>query len=50
MSIFLPLSPQTSPSVKVDWREREMMNSRGVECEVCVVHFKPYVITIFTFS
>jgi len=32
--IFLPLS------VKVDWREREKMNSSGLECEVCVVHFK----------
>jgi len=29
-----------SLSVKVDWREREMMNSSGLECEVCVVHFK----------
>jgi len=27
-------------SVKVDWREREMMNSSGLECEICVVHFK----------
>jgi len=27
-------------SVKVDWRGREMMNSSGLECEVCVVHFK----------
>jgi len=26
--------------VKVDWREREMMNSSGLECEVCVMHFK----------
>jgi len=22
-------------SVKVDWRGREMMNSSGLECEVC---------------
>jgi len=29
-----------SLSVKVDWREREMMNSSGLESEVCVVHFK----------
>jgi len=27
-------------SVKVDWRESEMMNSSGLECEVCVVHFR----------
>jgi len=30
----------SSFSVKVDWREREMMNSSGLECEVCVVHFR----------
>jgi len=27
-------------SVKVDWREREMMNSSGLECEVCIVHLE----------
>jgi len=27
-------------SAKVDWREKEMMNSSGLKCEVCVVHFK----------
>jgi len=27
-------------SVKVDWREREMINSSGLECEACLVHFK----------
>jgi len=26
-------------SIKVDWRERKMMNSSGLECEACVVHF-----------
>jgi len=29
-----------SLSAKVDWRERGMMNSSGLEIEVCVVHFK----------
>jgi len=33
-------SSVSSFSVKVDWREREMMNSSGLECEVCVVHFR----------
>jgi len=33
-SSFPPLS------LKVDWKEREMINSSGLECEVCVVHFK----------
>jgi len=34
--------PSPSFSINVDWREREMerMNSRGLECEVCLVHFK----------
>jgi len=34
--------PSTFPSlsIKVDWMEREMMNSSGLECEICVVHFK----------
>jgi len=27
-------------SVKVDWRQREMMNSSGLECEVSVVHLQ----------
>jgi len=27
-------------SSKVDWRERGMMNSSGLEIEICVVHFK----------
>jgi len=27
-------------SVKVDWREMEMMKSSGLKCEVCVFHFK----------
>jgi len=35
----LPIS-FTSLSVKVDWREREMMNSSGLECETCLFHFK----------
>jgi len=26
-------------SVKVDWRKREMMNSSGLGCELCIVHF-----------
>jgi len=34
--------PSSFPSLsaKVDWREKEMMNSSGLICEVCVVHFK----------
>jgi len=27
-------------SLKVDWMERESMTSSGLQCEVCVVHFK----------
>jgi len=27
-------------SFTVDWKEREMMNSNGLESEVCFVHFK----------
>jgi len=27
-------------SFNVDWREKEKMNSSGLECEVCIVHFK----------
>jgi len=38
ISLFLSLSP--SRLIKVDWKERDMMNSSGVECEICVVHFK----------
>jgi len=34
--IFLHLSL----SVKVDGREREMMNSSGLKCEACLFHFK----------
>jgi len=35
------IEPFPSPlSVKVDWREREMMNSSGLECETCLFHFK----------
>jgi len=30
----------SSLSAKVDWREKEMMNSSGLICKVCVVHFK----------
>jgi len=26
--------------VKVDWREREIMNSSGLECEACLFNFK----------
>jgi len=29
-----------SISLKVDWMERERMTSSGLQCEVCVVHFK----------
>jgi len=29
-----------SLSIKVDWGEREMMNSNGLQSEVCIVHFK----------
>jgi len=29
-----------SLSLNVDWRESERMNSSGLECEVCLVHFK----------
>jgi len=32
--LFLPLS------FNVDWREREIINSDGLECGVCFVHFK----------
>jgi len=34
--------PSSSPSlsVEVHWREREMMNSSGLECEVCGFHLK----------
>jgi len=33
--------PLASPlSLNVDWREREMMNSSGLECEACLVHYK----------
>jgi len=35
---FPILSP--SFSLDFDWRERERMNSRGLECEACLVHFK----------
>jgi len=35
ISLFLP-----SLSLIVDWRERDKMNSSGLECEACVVHFK----------
>jgi len=30
----------TYPSVKVDGKEKEMMNSSGLECEACLFHFK----------
>ena len=30
----------SSLSIKVDWQEREMMNSSELGCEVCVVQFK----------
>jgi len=33
-------SSYTSLSVKVDWKEREMINSSGLQCEVCVVYSK----------
>jgi len=36
ISLFLPLFL----SLKVDWRERERMDLSGLECEVCLVHFK----------
>jgi len=29
-----------SLSLNMDWRVREMMNSSGLECEACLVHFK----------
>jgi len=35
ISLFLP-----SLSLIVDWRERDKMNSSGLECESCLVHFK----------
>jgi len=35
--IFIFLPPI---SVKVDWKEREMINSSGLECEVLFIHFK----------
>jgi len=35
ISLFLP-----SLSLIVDWRERDRMNSSGLECETCLVHFK----------
>jgi len=28
------------PYLKVDWREKERMTSSGLQCEVCVFHFK----------
>jgi len=34
------LVPSPSFSLNVDWRERERINSRGLECEACLVHFK----------
>jgi len=30
----------TSLFVKVEWREREMVNSSGLECKPCLIHFK----------
>jgi len=35
ISLFLP-----SFSLIVDWRERDRMNSRGLECEAYLFHFK----------
>jgi len=35
ISLFLP-----SLSLIVDWRERDRMNSSGLGCEACLVHFK----------
>jgi len=35
ISLFLP-----SLSIIVDWRERDKMNSSGLECEAFLVHFK----------
>jgi len=35
ISLFLP-----SLSLIVDWRERDRMNSSGLECEACLLHFK----------
>jgi len=35
ISLFLP-----SLSLIVDWRERNTMNSSGLVCEACLVHFK----------
>jgi len=33
--------PLPSPlSLNFDWRERERMNSCGLECEACLVQFK----------
>jgi len=36
ISLFLPFSH----SLNVHWRERERMNSSGLECEACLVHLK----------
>jgi len=36
ISLFLTISL----SLNVDWRERKRMNSNGLECEACLVHFK----------
>jgi len=30
----------SSLSLIVDWRERDRLNSGGLECETCLVHFK----------
>jgi len=38
ISLILPLS--LSHSLNVHWKERENMNSSGLECEACLVHFK----------
>jgi len=35
ISLFLP-----SFSLIIDWRERDRMNSSGLEYEACLVHFK----------
>jgi len=33
--------PLPSPiSLIIDWRERDMISSSGLECEACLVHFK----------
>jgi len=35
ISLFLP-----SLSLIIYWRERDKMNSSGLECEACLLHFK----------